>query len=162
MRGATTSETPAMMAVNPSAMASERHSRRAANHNNPTPAVGLVRSTTDQVHGWRNPSTIAAAMSRCTLPWYSSMATGGNASTSSARRPPRKIAVATSTAIQSHRKTQNGTAPASEDSRATGGLYVNAPSDPTGMTYGLGVCTFQYANASNPTVPVRGAATAKV
>ena len=122
-----------MTAVNPSAMARLRHSRRAANHSKPTPAVGLVSSTTDQVQGWRNPSTIAAAMSRCTLPWYSSMATGGKASTRSARRPPRKIAVATSTAIQSHRKTQNGRPPTRYDTRATGGLYVNAPSDPTGM-----------------------------
>jgi hypothetical protein len=38
-------------AVAPSAIASERHSRRTTNQSNPTPGVIFVSTTNDHVHG---------------------------------------------------------------------------------------------------------------
>ncbi len=49
--GASTKDTAAITAVAPSAIPSWRHSRRTANQSRPTPALGLVSSTNDHVHG---------------------------------------------------------------------------------------------------------------
>ena len=57
-----------MAAVTPRAIASARHSRRTANQTSPIPGVTFVRMTKAHVHGYRKPSTIAAAMSRWMLP----------------------------------------------------------------------------------------------
>ena len=53
--------------VTPSAIASARHSRRTANQSSPIPGVTLVSSTNPHVHGYRKPSTIAAAIHRWIL-----------------------------------------------------------------------------------------------
>ena len=44
-------DTATSAAVQPSAIASGRHSRRTANQTSPTPGVTLVRSTNDQATG---------------------------------------------------------------------------------------------------------------
>ena len=49
--GRCASETATIAAVTPRAIASERHSRRAANQTRPSPGVTLVSSTKAQVHG---------------------------------------------------------------------------------------------------------------
>ncbi len=80
MPGAMTAETTTNAAVAPSAMASERHSRRTANHSRPIPGVTFVSSTNDQAAGQRKPSTMAVASSRWMLPTRISMANRGMAS----------------------------------------------------------------------------------
>ena len=66
--GISTNETATIAAVDPSAIASDRHSRRSANHSRPTPGVIFVSSTKAQVHGHRNPHTIATVSRSEMLP----------------------------------------------------------------------------------------------
>ena len=72
--GRVTKETATIAAVTPSAIPSDRHSRRTANHSSPIPGVIFVSRTSDQVHGQRNPRTIAAARRSETLPPATSIA----------------------------------------------------------------------------------------
>ena len=55
------------------------------------------------------------------LPWYSSSATGGNASTHSHLRPPSQIAVPRSSALQSQRNVGQATIEAGANRRAATG-----------------------------------------
>ena len=52
----------------PARSPADRHSRRSTNHSSPTPGVIFVSSTNAQVHGQRNPHTIATASSSEMLP----------------------------------------------------------------------------------------------
>ncbi len=108
--GAKTKLTAAIVPATPTAIASWRHSRRTTNHRRPTPEVALVSRMTAHEAGCAKPMTIAAAMNRWMLPWYSSSATGGNARRARLQRPPSQMTVATMTAIHSHRKTHHGKA----------------------------------------------------
>ena len=64
------------------------------------------------------------------LPWYSSMATGGNARIRSVWRHPSQIAVPTSSAIQIHQNVGQDNSAAGAKRRAATGVYGNAPSSP--------------------------------
>ena len=66
----------------------------------------LVVITTAHAAGQRNPTTIARAISRLTLPRYSSARVGGKSSTNGAQRPPRTRAIAYSIPI--HRPATSG------------------------------------------------------
>jgi hypothetical protein len=66
---------------------------------------------------------MAAAMSRWTLPWYSSRATGGNASTHATRalQRPSQMTVPIRRASHSHRKSTQASDPNGSNARAMGG-----------------------------------------
>ena len=64
----TAKDTATIAAVEPSAIARGRHSRRTANQSRPTPGEILVRSTNAQAAGNRKPTTIATVSSRWMLP----------------------------------------------------------------------------------------------
>ena len=96
-------ETAAMARVVPSAMPSG-HSRRTRNHNRPTPGVTFVSSGSAQVADQRKPATIAAAISRWTLPEMISNETAGTAATA-ARGGPAATTAARSSARSKRRRT---------------------------------------------------------
>ena len=79
-----------------------RHSRRTANQSRPIPGVTLVRSTSAQAAGQRNPTTIATASSNEMLPPASSTA-ASRTPTANRRGPVRKRTRARAAGRSRHR-----------------------------------------------------------
>ena len=61
-------------------------------------------------------------MSRWTLPWYSSSATGGRARTMSVQRPLSQVVIAALVAVHSHRKSHHGRSWKGAKRNAIGGV----------------------------------------
>jgi len=99
--GAMTYETADTSAVAPSAMASDRHSRRARCQRIATPGVTLVSSGNAQATGTDTARTAAAAVRKWMLPDHSALPTSGKASVSSAAAG-RIIQASSSTLIPVH------------------------------------------------------------
>jgi hypothetical protein len=115
--GARANDAATMAVVAPNAIASDRHSRRTANHSRPIPGVIFVRRTIDQVHGQRNPRTIAPARSRETFPPATSIAVNGKSSAARSRRgPARNRTALRSSAVQAAMNACHGRAGSGETS----------------------------------------------
>src|SRR4029077_7395586 len=81
--GESANEIATMTAALPTPIARFRHSRRTTHHSAVTPGAALERTRNAYATGERIERTSAAPISRWMLPWYSSDATGGNASQAS-------------------------------------------------------------------------------
>ena len=106
-----------MTIVAPRAIARARHSRRTANQRSPMPGVIFVSRTSDQVHGQRNPRTIATARRSEMLPPAISMAVNGNNRlAASSRGPLRNRTAPMRMAVQAAMNACHGSAVSGETS----------------------------------------------
>ncbi len=128
--GSSAYETPTITPVTATARPSSRHSRRTANQAIPIPGVTLVRIGSAQVNEARNPSTIAAAYIRCTLPDTISNGIGMNSIAGRDQRPSSHHTIARLKPVQIVTNTGHGRIVSGRRSWAKAGEYRYAPIAP--------------------------------
>src|SRR5262245_27150035 len=127
---AITKDTSAIAAVEPMAIASARHSRRATNQNSPTPGVTLVSRTNAHAAGQRNPATIATAISASMFPRARSRTTNPVSRTAGSHHRTTATSAAPFRRYQAARNHVNGSASSGAKSWRNAGEYRYAMSPP--------------------------------